>query len=709
MTDSTGMRLSALAIVALSLVGALTARLWVLTAVEGETAVEAAEANRIRTIQVPAPRGRIFDRNRLVLVDNAQVRQLRVDTRELDEAIDYDEDARDALYASLAEELNRAAVFTPDDPCPTCESPSAEWDRDLVATTLEDNFIGAFIPTPLASDVPEELEIALAERHEQFPGVDVERVAVRTYPHGVLGAHVLGYVGSITEEELARDDVAGSSKPYAPNDEIGKTGVEAAYEAWLRGTPGTRVIEVDAEGDIVREISYDPPEPGYDVMLELDLRVQAMLERELAASAEANNAPGASAVVLDPRNGAVRAMASYPTYNPQDFIDGLSTEEYAALTAEDSGFPLSNKAISGVYAPGSTFKPVTALAGLRAGIVTPATTVNDTGVYYVQGCEEESCRFQNAGAVPNGTVNLQSSLTLSSDYYYYRIGDFLWGDREELGEDFLQQTAREWGFDADTGIDLPQEQDGFAYTPAELRELHEQYPEAFPYGDQWRTGNTVNMSIGQGDLGVTPVQLANMYAALVNGGTLYRPHVAQSTLQPRPAEGDWTTDTDTSCRVDNSAELTADGELCSLLPSPGGIVEIPAEWRDPMVSGLIGVAGPNGTSAEAFDGFDLGGFPIAGKTGTAQVAGKGDFALYVGVGPVRPGAVPEYVISVVVEDVGAFGGEVAAPVARAVFDGLRDPALLPMIEATPASPILGSTAGGADAATDTTIPAGATS
>ncbi len=690
---STGMRLSALAIVALSLIGALTARLWFLTAVEGEAAVSASESNRLRTIHIQAPRGRIFDRDQQVLVDNRQVRQVRVDTRVLDEAVEYDEDARNEVYGRLADIL--ALYEVPVDPDVlekageiageeedrdlAAEVAAGQWTVGIVRAALEENFIGAFVPTPIASEVPEDLEILLAENQIQYPGVDVDRIAVREYPHGTVAAHVLGYVGPITGQEEI-DEVQDPAKPYDLTDEIGRSGVESTYERWLRGTPGERVLEVDASGNVVQQVSYVAPEPGMDLVLSLDLQVQVLLENQLTATAEANDAPGASGIVEDPRTGAIIAMASYPTYDPDALANGISQDEFEELTDPEAGNALLNRAISGEYAPGSTFKPVTALAGLRAGLVSPGDTFYDDGIYEVSGCGgDESCFFQNADAIGAGSVNLQSSLTLSSDWYYYRIGDNLWADNERLGDDYLQQTATEFGFTERTGIDLASEREGFAFTPAQVAQLHEDYPEDFPYGD-WTTGNTINMSIGQGDLGVTPMQLTNAYAALANGGTLFRPHVGAEAWEPDPAEDTWVRDGSTPC-ADNV------GEICAVTPSQVGSVELPDEWRDPMVAGLLGVPQGGGTASEAFEGFDLGGFPIAGKTGTAQVSGKGDFALFVAFGPVLPGRAPEYVVSVVVEDVAQFGGTVAAPVARAVFDGLSDPTMLPMVDSRQATPL----------------------
>jgi len=696
MNTSTGMRLSALAIVALSLIGALTARLWFLTAVEGDAAVSASESNRLRTLHIQAPRGRIFDRDQQVLVDNRQVRQVRVDTRVLDEAIEYDEDARNEVYGRLAdilalyevpvdpdvlEKAGEIAGETEDRDLAT-EVAAGQWTSGIVEAALEENFIGAFVPTPVASEVPEDLEILLAENQIQYPGVDVDRIAVREYPHDTLAAHVLGYVGPITGQEEI-DEVQDPAKPYDLTDEIGRSGVESTYERWLRGTPGERVLEVDAAGNVVQQVRYVAPEPGMDIVLSLDIQVQALLEQQLAAVTEVNSSPAAAAMVEDPRNGAVIAMASYPTYSPNDFANGIGEEEYAELTDPESGQALLNRAISGEYPAGSTFKPVTALAALRSGFITPETSFNDEGFYFVQGCDEESCRFSSPGEVPLGTVNLQRSLTVSSDSFYYWLGDNLWANNDTLGDDFLQRTAADLGFTAETEVDLASEREGFAFTPEIIQELHDENPEAFPF-PEWRAGNTIIMSIGQGDLGVTPIQMTNAYAALANGGTLYRPHLGGEAWTPDPSRDTWISDPSTACD-------DAPGEPCAVLPSQVGAVELPADWRDPMIAGLLGVQSGEGTAAEAFSGFDLGAFPIAGKTGTAQVTGKGDFAWYVGFGPVRQGQMAEYVVSVIIEaaegSTGGFGGDLAAPVARRMFDGLSGQVPLPMVDSRQATPL----------------------
>jgi len=686
MTPSTNMRLSAMAIIVVSLVGALTARLWFLTAVEGEAAEQAAEANRTRVIHIQAPRGRIFDRNKVILVDNEQVRQLQIDSEALNEAVGFEEDGRAEVFQRVADALTLYRVPHEDEVPPPGAPPiePTPWTVEDVTDAYDHNGEGPFLPIPVANRVPEELQVLIAENRMQYPGIGVEPVAVRGYPHGTLAAHLLGYVKSISEEELETEAVVESDKPYAPGDDIGKSGVELAYEEYLRGTPGERVIEVDADNNYVRTVDYTPPVPGDDVMLAMDIRVQSVLEANLAAQAEGT--PGAAGVVMDPGDGAVIAMASYPTFNPAELSGRVSQARLDELTDLEQGAALSNKAIAGEYLPGSTFKIVTALAGLRAGLITPETPWNDIGYYTVAGCEGSSCEFQNAGREPLGTVNLASSLTRSSDTYYYHLGDQLWGGRGTYGETALQDVAHEFGVAEETGIDLPTESDGFIWTPEIVADLHADNPEAFPTGD-WVTGDSVNMAIGQGYMGVTPLQLANMYGAVGNGGTLRTPHVVRQILRPVPGEERW--------------QIVVDYEADP--PDALGTVEIAPQWRSAIMSGLLGVPtdGPNGrgTAATTFEGFDLAGYPIAGKTGTAQKTNEQDYGLFVGMGPVRGEATPDYVVSAVFEDAGQFGSDIAAPVARAVFDGVSnpgDPNLLPPVPNSRQATPNGSVAMGSD-------------
>ena len=665
-SDTRDFRLGILGVVAIALFGALLARLWFLQVLTSEDLAEAAESNRVRIVHEEAPRGRILDRQRRVLVDNRLAIQVTIELRRLDEAVDFDDDERREILQHLADELTSFGVAPREGQVGTTLGDLEE--------AIEHPQVDPLVPIPVIPEVPAEfadaVEVFLLENHDDFPGIGVERVTIRNYPYGALAAHVLGYVGEINPEQL--EDLAGSPKPYQPGDEIGRAGVEATYEDTLRGQPGQRVYEVDAEGHIVRELTEESeaPVPGDDLMLSIDRDIQTLTEQSLAAV----EPEAGSAVVMDPNNGAVLAMASYPTYNPADFVGGINPEVYEALTAEGSNFPLNNWAVQGQYAPGSTFKIVTAAAAMREGLVQPEETFNDDGIYELQDCTGD-CEFQNAGQQENGTVDMRRSLTVSSDWYYYRLGELFWLRRDDLGEDALQQVAEDFGFGRDTGIDLPTELSGVVPTPALKAERHDQYPEAFPFG-QWFTGDNVITAIGQGDMVVTPLQLVNSYAALANGGTLYQPHVGASVLRPD----------------DLDLENPEWRELRTIEPEVLSEIDLPPEIRDPILAGLVEVPrAEDGTARAAFEGFDAYTWPVCGKTGTAQVTGQErDNALFVGFGPcLLPNQPPQYVAGAVLQNAG-FGGDVAAPIVRRIFEGIQhlgeEGYELPPPEIVPADP-----------------------
>jgi penicillin-binding protein 2 len=346
------------------------------------------------------------------------------------------------------------------------------------------------------------------------------------------------------------------------------------------------------------------------------------------------------------------AMASYPDFDPAEFTRPIPTETWTALNDPSSFFPLNNRALQGQYAPGSTFKLVTALAGLRAGLITPATTISDGGVYFVPGCRgaAEQCSFKNSGGTAHGRVNLPRALTVSSDVYFYQLGGQFWTDRSTYG-DQIQQTAQDLGFDAGTGIPLPGEQKGFVLTPGEKAKRHEQNPTAFPYGD-WYTGDNVQLAIGQNEVAVTPLQLADSYSVVANGGTLYSPNIA--------------------------IKITTGGTqnvVRTIEPRVLHQVSLPPEFRDPILQGLSGaVNSSEGTAFGAFRSFPD--WQVAGKTGTAQIQGKQDTALFVGIAPADA---PRYVGVAVLEESG-FGATAAAPVIRRVFQALADPAHAPTVQ-----------------------------
>jgi len=672
-TNSTQVRLSAIGIVALCLFAALFVRLWFLQGIDRQRFEAASESNRLRVIHEEGPRGRILDRNGRIIVDNRTTIVVALDREPLRK---LDEPERQAIFADLADTLTGLGVPTK-------------------LGTVERRYADArYAPqeyVPVAEEVPEDVELYLAERAGRFPGVVVERRTVRSYPYGSVAAQLIGYVGEINEEELAgvrggSEDPAGEEqapsttttapgggtpKEYQPGDSYGKGGIESAEETTLRAVPGRRTIEVNARGEVLGEIDRTEAVPGDDVWLSIDLDLQAHAERLLAAkirslrgreSGEGTlNAPQGSVVIIEPGTGQVLAMASYPAYNPTILVNGISTDLWEQLNDPNNGRPLFNWALQGTYAPGSTFKPITALAGWRAGAIGPGNEeIVDGGTYTLEGCEGAGCTFQNAGRKKLGEVDFARSMTVSSDVYYYRLAELLWNDRVRLGDTPIQDAASEFGLGTATGIELPGESPGRMPTPENRRAAFEANPDVFLTGD-WFTGDNVITSIGQGDVLVTPLQLAEVYATIATGGVRYRPQVISKVTRPiDPAEP--------------PGEPGNYEVVRTVTPEEVGRVDMPADFYLRLLAGLIGVTqDPDGTANGSWEASPTA-WPMGGKTGTAQVAGKADSALFAGWGPVGAGVPPEYVVSVVIPEAG-FGGDVAAPLAFRILAPASDGSL----------------------------------
>ncbi len=615
-SDNSRHRLGLLAITALSLFGALFARLWFLQIVEGPTLDEQVTSNSQEIVITPGPRGRILDRNGTVLVENRETIVVAVDLQDYNELERADQKR---VLARLASALSRGR--------PADEKVTAKF----LDARLGDERFSRFRPIPVAEDITVEQEIYFREQAARFPSVVVERRMVRSYPYGQLAAHVLGYVGSLSEEEYEARRGKGGAKPYEKTDEIGKSGVEREYEDHLRGTPGRQVFEVDRSNNVVREITSQRREPqqGDDLYLAIDARVQyhaeqALQARLIAAQGRRTPALAGGMVVLDPTNGQVRAMASYPTYDPSALVGGISQELWADLqgqTLDEDGKPvrdedgevvegpskLLNRATAGSYPPASTFKLASAYAALKLGIIDPAQYVQDPGYWRICPGKGTGCLKKNAGSQPHGSVDLQKALAVSSDVYFYRIGDIAWTQAKNggLAEDGMQRHIEELGYGARTGIDLPAESPGQVPTPeseAKLAaELFERYPADYDNdpavaedAGRWRTGWSADLAIGQ-KVTATPLQTANAYAALANGGTLYRPQVLDRITKA------------------NSPTLIQAFE-------PEVIRQI--DWgpaRSSFLAGFAGAVGtPGGTAYRTFQGFPLDTWPVAGKTGTAQ-------------------------------------------------------------------------------------------
>ena len=645
--DSRRLRLAILGVIGLALLVTLVVRLWYLQVVTSEQFVAQAVGNIIRTVPEPAPRGRIFDVRGRELVGNRIVNVVTMDAFVLRDQIGTAQ--RQRLALELARQLSRSGVLTK----------SVE-----LTEALADPAYGPFDRIPLAVGVSDSIKVFLAERNEEFPGLEVVRRTQRVYPYGDLAAHVLGYIDTITAEEI--EARRNHPKRYSTVDEIGKSGVELAFEDILRGTPGWREIEVDNVGNVVRERGYRAPQPGTDVVLTIDADLQKLVEDELLRGLqeargrqnesveetfETFTAPAGAAVVLDPRNGNVLAMASHPAYDPRVFIGGISEDEFEAFVHPASHAPLNNRAIQGVYAPASTMKPITSYAALSTGLLGPdgflgvAQTTEDSGYHVLTDCIGE-CEFENPDRAPNGDVDLRMAITVSSDVYFYKLAE-QFSRRAGYDEDQIQQTARDFGFGRTTGIALPFEHAGIVPDAEIKRARNESNPEAFPDPD-WRTGDTINISIGQGDLGVTPLQLANSFTTFANGGLLYLPNISVGTVDPISGE-----------------------TVNEIRPRLTSRIYLPADLRAPILDGMRGTTTLRtnerlGTAEIAFDGFPHDRWPVAGKTGTAEVLGKADSAVFVGFGPLPE---PRYLVTVLLEESG-FGGEAAAPVVRRILEAI---------------------------------------
>jgi penicillin-binding protein 2 len=648
------LRLSIVGVIVMALFSALFVRLWFLQVGAGGGAEAAATSNRIRVVEEPAIRGRILDAKGRVLVGNRVA-----DVITFDRSARVKGDDRKAVIGRLGELLGVSAKS--------------------IKKTINDPGIAAFAPVPLAIDVPIETISFIAEHKEDFPGIETERLTIREYPNGRLAAHLLGYIGEINEEELE----ARRGQGYRPGDKIGKAGVEQMFESELRGEPRVLRLEVDSRGRVVSVHEDRPAVPGKDVQLTIDLDIQRIAEESLRQGMEGArqmqdpnaeqgfqtyNAGAGSVVVLNARDGSVAAMASAPDYDPAAFTNGIPRETFAEFENEDSNFPLLNRAVQGQYAPGSTFKLISALAGLNSDLITPGHTVNDQGYLDVG-----DLRFENARGKKHGTVDLPRALTVSSDVYFYEIGRDLWQRyNTEVNENggsakqgyAIQDTATEFGFGAPTGIGLSAEATGRVPDQQFKEDFNRTNPdlEERRVNSLWLPGDSVILAIGQGDLLVTPIQLANAYATFANGGTRYTPRLASALLEPRTGH-----------------EEAPPEVYRQLAPQRVGQLDIDPEARSAIMLGLAGVTvNARGTANGAFQGFEG---STAGKTGTAEVVGKQDTSLFVGMNPLEN---PQYVTLAIVEEAG-FGSAVAAPIVRRVMEALNGNLLPEPVRVSPPS------------------------
>jgi penicillin-binding protein 2 len=605
----------------------LVVRLWFLQVVQGDNYKSMAEGNRIREVSLEANRGNILDRNSEELVINRQALSIFVLPTEFEKL-----DDKEGEVARLAEML--------------------DMDPQEIMGMVQGEEVQPHKPVLIKKDVDPEVYFYIAERQVDFPWVQADEMPVREYPEGeeMLAAHVLGYLGEISEEQLE----TLKDKGYKAGDIVGTSGVEAFYEDILRGVDGKEIWEVDASGMPLQKLGEEDRNPGKTVILTIDKGLQKAVEdslREGMAKARTYYdkergqnyaATAGAALVLDPRNGEILAMASEPTFNLEKFVGGIDESEWASLNDPANNYPLNNRAIVGQYPPGSTFKVVTAMAALQDLGVNAYTPFYCNHVFN----RGEFKDFPKTCWGTHGNIDFINAIVQSCDVVFYDLGYSFYENREKEGwVTRLQDYSSLAGLGQLTGVDLPNEFEGRVPTPQWKWEFNQGNPDY----QRWYPGDTVNMAVGQGDILVTPLQLANVYAAIANGGPFFRPHVGKEILT-------WQGETDQVIEKSQIGDIT----------SPDNNLGISVDLSNLNVvrAGLNGVVSGTGTAAGAFRGFPLQQIPVAGKTGTAEVQGKQPCAWFACYAPSND---PQYVIVVMIEE-GGHGGAVAAPVARRILE-----------------------------------------
>jgi penicillin-binding protein 2 len=617
-----GLRLKVLAGLVALMFAALTTRLWFLQVLASAQARQEARSNYIRLVDVPAPRGRILDDRGRILVANRMSLVVTINRQEAGDHLEEDLFTLSKILAVPVKEL---------------------------AQRVSSPLYYSFSPVPVASDVSKKVDFYIGEHRDELPGVEVQQVPVRTYPDGSLAAHVLGYLGQISKAQLADPAFSG----YQPGDLVGKTGVEAEYEHVLRGTEGVIKYRVNSAGQNLGELGRQDPRPGNDLVLTLDADIQRLAEESLRLglqyahglvdSATGRNfvANAGAVVVLDPTNGAIKALASWPTYDPSFFVRPYTSEEYQRAFGASTGYPLLDRAIQGQYPPGSTYKPFVLLSALRRGLVSTSQSYSCPPTWEVPDDPLHEV-FHNWTSANLGVMTLGEALWESCDTVFYPIGYDYWRTYyppTDPPKEPLQQDLMRIGFGRPTNVDIPFEQEGRVPTPEWKAQIHARYPNIYPDG-KWFPGDFINMSIGQGDTLVTPLQIAQAYAGIMNEGRECVPHVGLRVQTP-------------AGRVIRTIK-----PHCRRMPFTTAQID--------YVRNALAQVPIQGTAASAFVGFPFSQVWVAGKTGTAQVTGRQDYSWFAAMTNAQG---KEYVVVALVEQ-GGHGSTTAAPIVRRVIEGL---------------------------------------
>jgi penicillin-binding protein 2 len=603
-------RLSIINVVVVILLGVLGVRLYVLQVVKGKYYAEIAENQRIRLLPIAAPRGVIFDRDGHMLVDSRPIYEVILSRQDLK--------GKDNALPSLVQPLADGLGI----------------DADILRDRFEQvKLLPAFESIPIKQEAAAG-DIAWVEAHKlEFPELRVEQQPQRRYPANGMLAHVLGYVGEISPEQLEQQTY--KDKGLKPGDIIGQEGIEKVYDDYLRGKDGYRKVIVDSRGHIQSEVERVEPQSGQDLVTTIDLDLQQVAEDQLRKSPQGRGV----IIAMNPNNGEILALASLPTYDPNLFSQRLASKagraEYAALLA-DPKKPLLDRAIQGRYPPGSTWKPLMATAGLQQGAITIDHSNLVCGGGITIGNKFTRCMGGN-----HGSPDLHLAIMKSCDGYFYRLG-------LKMKLEGIQQMVEMFELNKKTGIDLPHEV--ISTTPS-----RENKARFIPSDPEWRDIDTVYSSFGQGEDVLTPIALLRAHSAIGMGGKMYVPHLLKE-LRATEAVGD---PGDSDYRAARPAR-TFDR------PQPRNL-GIPADQNQVVVKGMWSVVNESGTAT----GIRMAGFDIAGKTGTAQVVSLGkdtgvnkDHSWFVSYAPAFK---PEISVVALIENAG-LGSRFGAPSVRAVYD-----------------------------------------
>lgn len=617
-------RINATGIFAGTIIGALFMRLWNMQVISSSSYTEQAEKNRTRSISTHAARGRILDRNGAVLVGN------RPSLVVLAEQSVLEDEAELQILAAL--------IGIP---------------KAVLRLKIEDSSQGLQRGRVIAVDVSRRVVSFINAHPSLFGGVAIEARSQRSYPLGSLAGQVLGYTGIITSEQLkaSQDNQDEGKITYEPGDVVGQSGIEASYENVLQGIKGEQVVFVDADGNIVNHSSSVEAQSGSDVVLTLDVDIQKAAEDSLSSTIkrlQEHGKPdcfGGCAIAMDVTNGEIIAMASAPSFSPNMFVGGISSDDWDMLSSKSSHNPLLNRGIGGQYPSASTIKPLSALAALNEGIATPQSSYMCTGYWTGFGAAFGQYCWLHTG---HGAMTLQTGITHSCDVVFYEVGK---GFFYSSNKDGLQQMFKKWGLGSKSQIDLPGELQGRIPDEAWKREYFASYPDD---AKAWQGGDNTNLAIGQGDLLVTPLQMLCVYAGIANRGSIPQPHLMKSIKS-----------------TSNSGSII--DYKCSTRIS----IDEKDEYMDLVQRGLYGVIYEESQAqASHFTNMKE---KVAGKTGTAETSHETPTGWFIAYAPYDN---PRYVVASVLENSG-FGSDGAMYVVRDILGALyHEPDTSTMVDTT---------------------------